>query len=216
MAGYGMGMNGGQSQMMSMSMSSLCLVSVVALGGAALLMMNNNKEKPKETDAPVMTPVGTTGPETGGALGAGWYNIKYGGVGMSVNPKSCGSTQVGFNNTTENDQQVWSLQPVPGRTGLYYVSSEHKQFDSGCNVKYLTAPTNCDGTPELNKPEFADLQYWSLVPRGDGKFMLRNQSCADKRQSSYLSSSGVAGDMAKSTMTSREGSPYSINPWTSA
>ena len=215
MGSYGMGMNGGQSQMMSMSMSSLCLVSVVAVAGVGLWMMSNNK--PKTTPAPPSDggapPAGTSAPE---GLGAGMYNIKYGGVGMSVQPNACSSTDVGFNNTTENDQQVWNLRPVPGRSGVYYVASEHKQFDAGCDLKYLTAPQSCSGTPVLHKPEFADLQYWNLVPSGDGKFMLRNMSCADKRQASYLSSSGTAGGFAKAQMTSREGSAYSVNPWTSA
>lgn len=210
-----MPMNGGQSQMMSMSMSSMCAVSVVAAAGV-LLFMNSSKPKPSPP-APVFVentaPAGTTAPE---GLGAGTYNIKYGGVGMAVLPQTCGSTEVGFNNTTENDQQVWNLRPVPGRSGVYYVASEHKQFDSGCPTKYLTAPETCSGTPILNDPKYADRQYWNLVPSGDGKYMLRNMSCADKRQAAFLSSSGTAAGFAKAQMTSREGSAYSITPWTSA
>jgi hypothetical protein len=206
-------MNGGQSQMMSMSMSSLCLVSVVAAGGV-LLWMNGNKPKTTQPPEPMTSgPVGTSAPD---GLASGMYNIKYGGVGMSVLPQTCGSTDVGFNNTEENDQQVWNLKPVQGRAGVYYVASEHKQFDSGCPTKYLTAPESCSGTPILNDPKYADRQYWNLVPSGDGKYMLRNMSCADKRQASYLSSSGTTGGFAKAQMTSREGSAYSINPWTSA
>lgn len=210
--GMGMPMNGGQSQMMSMSMSSLCLVSVVAAAGVGFWMMSNNK--PKNTlppEPPAAGPTGTSAPE---GLGAGMYNIKYGGVGMAVRPQTCASTEVGFDTTVENDQQVWNLKPVPGRSGVYYVASEHKQFDSGCPIKYLTSPETCSGTPVLDAPNFADRQYWNLVPSGDGKYMLRNMSCADKRKPSYLSSSGTAGDFAKAQMTSREGSAYSINPWT--
>lgn len=212
---FGMPMNGGQSQMMSMSMSSVCLVSVVAAVGI-LFFMNANKDKNKPPspaiDIAPSTPAGTAAPE---GLN-GMYNIKYGGVGLSVDPTGCSSTDVGFNNTVENDKQVWNLRAVPGRTGVYYVASEHKQFENGCPTKYLTAPESCSGTPNLNDPKYADRQYWNLVPSGDGKYMLRNMSCADKRQASYLSSSGTAGGFAKAQMTSREGSAYSVTPWTSA
>ncbi len=208
-------MNGGQSQMMSMSMSSLCAVSVVAAAGVLFYMQSNKGKTAPSPAVPLAdsTPAGTAAPE---GLAAGMYNIKYGSVGMAVDPTGCSSTQVGFNSTVENDKQVWNLRPVPGRAGVYYVASEHKQFENGCPTKYLTAPESCDGTPNLDNPQYADRQYWSLVPSGDGKYMLRNMACADKRAASYLSSSGTTGGFAKASMTSREGSAYSINPWTSA
>lgn len=228
MMNYG---GGGQSQMMSMSMSSVSLVACLAIaGGAWYVMSNSNKnkndgERPSAyysggdmgSSAPMNSQIPiTNAPGTGGTVTDGNYNIKYGGINMMTEYKNCNSSRVGFGDSVENDQQVWNFKAVSNRPGYYRISSEHNAFDGGCDLKYLTAPVNCEGSPLLDKPNWADRQYWKLEASGDGKFMLRNAACADKRQKSYLTSSGVRTGWNTSNMTSTGGSPYSLNAWTSA
>ena len=219
---YGGGGGGGQQQMMSMSMSSVSLVACVALGAGAWFMWSGNKSPPP-TSAPsfaevVSTPTpgsGTGGSGTYGTVADGQYNVKYGGLQMYVDADNCTNNGVGFTDTTENDGQVWNFRAVPNRPGYYYVSSEHRLFKKGCDLKYLTAPATCGGTPVLDKPVWADRQYWKLEPSGtDGQYQLKNASCYDKRAESFLTSSGVKAGFNQSIMTSRGGSPYSLNKWT--
>lgn len=207
---------GGSQQMMSMSMSSACACVVLAAGG--LLLWNQSNKKTDTTSAPIYKPSKkeddeTTAPSTGGAVADGLYNVKYGGVEMIVNPDTCESTLVGFGEPNESDKGAWSFRAVPNRPGYYYVSSEHRTFKKGCDLKYLTAPSDCKGSPLLDRPVYADRQYWQLAPNGQGKYMLKNASCTDKRDSSYVMSSGVKTGWNDASMASREGSPYSLIPW---
>jgi hypothetical protein len=142
----------------------------------------------------------------------GLYNVKYGNTQMIVNPDTCKSTLVGFGEPSETDKGAWSFRAVPNRPGYYYVSSEHRTFKKGCELKYLTAPSDCKGSPVLDKPVYADRQYWQLIPQGD-KYMLKNSACTDKRDNSYVMSSGARGGWNNAGMSSRDGSPYSLIPW---
>ena len=222
---------GGSSQMMSMSMSSVSLVACAAIAaGGFWYMTNKNKESGDDMSmtaaasaaasaaaaaaGPTSTGTAGTSGEPAGTVNDGLYNIKYGGVNMIVNPYNCTTTDVGFGEAVENDRAAWNLRQVPGRPGMYYVSSEHRLFKKGCDLKYLTAPVSCDGSPVLDTAKWADRQYWKLVPGGgDGKFQLRSVSCMEKRANSYLTSRGSSGGWNTSVMSPRDGSPYSLVPW---
>lgn len=205
---------GGQQQMMSMSMSSAC--ACVALGGVAFFMYSQS-QKPKPTTAPPTAapePIEkTTAPSGGvGSVTEGLYNVRFGDVEMIVNPGTCKSTAVGFGDPTESDKGAWFFKAVPNRPGFYYVSSEHRTFKKGCDLKYLTAPADCKGSPVLDNSGYADRQYWQVVPQGD-KFMLKNASCTNKRGNEYLLSSGVKSGWNDAQMAARFGSPYSLTPF---
>ena len=207
---------GGSQQMMSMSMSSACACVVMAAGG--FLLWNQSQPKPTQAPTPVYVPPKkeddeeTSRPSTG-AVAEGLYNVKFGGVEMIVNPDTCESNLVGFGMPTESDKGAWQFKAVPNRPGYYYVSSEHRTFKKGCDLKYLTAPSDCKGSPILDKDVWADRQYWQLVPGVNGKYMLKNASCADRRASSYVTSDGVNTGWNNAQMSSREGSPYNLVPW---
>ena len=204
---------GGQQQMMSMSMSSVC--ACVVLGAGAFFLMSQSKPAP--TPAPTLAPPPkddtTDKPSTSGVITDGLYNVKYGDVEMIVNPDTCKSTLVGFGDPMESDKGAWFFKAVPNRPGYYYVSSEHRTFKKGCDLKYLTAPSDCKGSPVLDNPGYADRQYWQLVPQGD-KYMLKNASCTNKRGSEYVLSSGKKSGWNDAQMASRFGSPYSLTPFT--
>lgn len=214
---------GNQQQMMSMSISSACLVACVAIAGGVFFMSrgNNNNNSGKSGSvssgaaggeiALSSTMTGTSAPVSG-PLKEGLYNVVSGGVSMIVNPDNCTDTQVGFDDPQENDKHAWNLRPVNGRPGFYYIQSEHRLFKKGCDLSYLTAPSDCSGTAVLDRPVWADRQYWQLVPSGNGGYQLRNASCAAKRAPSYLTSSGVNKGFGVFQLHDRSGTTYSFNP----
>ena len=223
---YGGG--GGQQQMMSMSISSVCLVACVALAAGGLFFMNSSskadEEKKREAAAreaaareaaanSTGAPNSGGGGSGGGSIQAGMYNVGSGGVSMIVNPDNCTDTKVGFSDPQENDKHAWNFKPVPGRPGYYYVQSEHRLFKKGCDVAYLTADSDCASSPSLDKPVWADRQYWQLLPTGNGQYQLRNAACASKRAASYLTSSGVNKGWGVFQMTDRGGTSYTLTPW---
>ena len=228
--GYGGGgMGGGQSQQMmslSASSSSIALCAVAAFG--ALYMMRGSgtnagmsfwgggaNTSRQDEDGPNTT--ATSSQEVSGTVSDGSYNVKYGGLQMVVDPRSCKDSKVGFGQAIEGDRAAWNLRQVPGRPGLYYVSSEYRTFRQGCANKYLTAPLQCKGSPTLDTPRWADRQYWRFVPTGDGKYQLRSASCMEQRSPSYVASAGSGqGGWNVAGMQAREGSPYSLSPWSEA
>ena len=204
MAGmYGGGSND-SSMMMSMGMSCVCAVSVLALGGAAFYAMNNS-EKDKEAellaeqqrlaaaaaaaDEEDDAPASSMGFSSMGATDIGGRRvIKTGGNSLVVDPKKCSNKQVYFANTKENDSHRWNFIPVPNKEGYFYVQSESRLFKRAC-PGYLTATSSCDGGVQIDKPIYADRQYWQAVQTGSGH-QLQNVACLNKRKASYLTASG--------------------------
>lgn len=221
---YGGG-GGQQQQMMSMSISSVCLVACVAIAAGGFYFMNsssskaNDEKKARDAQLAAQLAANSTaapnsgGGTSGGSIQAGMYNVGSGGVSLIVNPDNCTDKQVGFDDPQENDKHAWNFKPVPGRPGYYYVQSEHRLFKKGCDLAYLTADSDCASTPSLDKPVWADRQYWQLLPSGNGQYQLRNAACAAKRAPSYLTSSGVNKGWGAFQMTDRGGTSYNLTPW---
>ena len=214
---------GGGQQMMSMSMSSISLLACAAIAGAYFLMPKGPSKEQVESEkqAAVASMMAASASSTqvpssspSGAVQAGMYTISNGGVGLIVNPKTCTDNRVGFEDPAPGDTHAWNLKPVPNRPGYYYLQSESRLFRQGCNLAYLTAPTNCDGTPVLDTDRWADRQYWELVPSGNGSYQLRNAACAAKRAPSYLASSGTEKGWGKFKMFDRSGTSYVFTPYT--
>ena len=140
----------------------------------------------------------------------GRWNITYGGLTLGVDTKDCTTSNVWFDDTTGENKQQWNLRAVPGREDVYQIHSEERLFDKGCEHAYLTAPASCTGPATLDKPQFADRQWWQLVPNTvTGGYEVRNVSCANKRWPSYMISSGAQGGVGNTArLASRAGAPY--------
>jgi hypothetical protein len=143
----------------------------------------------------------------------GVREIKYGGVNLVVPPSSSckGNQKPYFKTPTNTDQPLWNFDPVPNRDDTYYIRSEHKQFKKGCNM-YLTAPSGCKNNAEatLEKPVYADRQYWKAIPSGDG-YQLMSVACQNSRGFPYLSSKGASGSRSNTLrMANRIGTTYTI------
>lgn len=206
---------GGNQSMMSMSASSVSLLACAAIAAGAFYMMNSGPTKPPQlpVQPAVVAASESTSAPAAGAVNPGMYNVVSGGVSMIIDPENCTNTQVGFDDATGSDKQAWNLSPVPGRPGYYYIQSEHRLFKKGCNLSYLTAPAECNGVgATLDTPQWADRQYWQLVPTGNGAYQIRNAACAAKRAPSYLMSSGVNRGMNTFTLSDRSGTAYNFNP----
>ncbi len=227
MSYYGGGMvppgGGGSSQMMSISMS-MVLLSAAAVG--AYLMMKpkttqNQQLLQQQAMQPAAVPVqnvavtggvqnvATSAPGGVGRGMAGRYQITYGGLSLVVDPKDCQTKNVWFSDATGGTKHEWNLRLVPGFEDVYYISSQERAFDKGCDTAYLEAPSSCQGPASLNRPATTDLQYWRLVPSTDGGFELQNVSCANKRWPSFMISSGNQGGASNTArLAARTGSPY--------
>lgn len=236
MSFYGGGMvpgapGGGSSQMMSISMS---VVLLCAVGAGAYLMLSKPKTNAADQQqqlqqqqlltqqqqqlgagVPGAVPVTTlqnvaaSAPGVVGRNMAGRYQITYGGMSLAVDPKDCQTKNVWFSDTTGGTKHEWNLKLVPGFEDVYYISSEERAFDKGCDTAYLEAPSSCTGPASLNRPATTDLQYWRLVPSTGGGYELQNVSCANKRWPSYMISSGNQGGLTNTArLASRTGSPY--------
>jgi hypothetical protein len=230
MSYYGGGMapgapGGGSSQMMSISMS---VVLLCAAGVGAYLMLSKPKtpdqqqallqqQQQQQQAAAVTAPMAVTtlqnvaasAPGSVGRNMAGRYQITYGGMSLVVDPKDCQTKNVWFSDTTGGTKHEWNLKLVPGFEDVYYISSEERAFDKGCDTAYLEAPSSCTGPASLNRPATTDLQYWRLVPSTGGGYELQNVSCANKRWPSFMISSGNQGGPTNTArLASRTGSPY--------
>lgn len=218
--------------MMSMSASSVSLIACAALAIGGFYMMNSSNKGAADAAKAAQEKVAADaraaqasksegGPGQGpgqastggvGAINPGMYTISSGGMSMIINPDNCTDTSVGINDATGDDRQAWNLSPVPGRPGYYYIQSEHRLFKKSCNLAYLTAPSDCSGVgATLDTPQWADRQYWQLVPTGNGSYQVQNAACAAKRAPSYLMSSGVTKGMNVLSLSSRSGTPYTFN-----
>jgi hypothetical protein len=143
----------------------------------------------------------------------GRRTIKYGNVGLVVpaNSKCNSKAPVYFESTQENDQHIWNLDPVPNQDGLFYIRSEQRSFKSAC-PSYLTSPKGCkiNADVTLEKGNYADRQYWKVIPSGEG-YMLQSQACLNGRGPSYMVSKGAtSGKKNTARLTSRAGSVYSM------
>jgi type II secretory pathway pseudopilin PulG len=234
MSYYGGGMmpgagGGGSSQMMSMSMS---LVLVCAAAAGAYVLMSRPKTTPQQQQlqqqqqqlqqqqqqaaaaaapqqAMIAQNVVASAPGSVGRAMAGRYQITYGGLSLVVDPKDCQTKNAWFSDATGGTKHEWNLKLVPGFEDVYYISSQERAFDKGCDAAYLEAPSSCTGPASLNRPATTDLQYWRLVPSTDGGFELQNVSCANKRWPSFMISSGNQGGATNTArLASRTGSPY--------
>ena len=223
MAGmYGGGQND-SSMMMSMGMSCVCAVSVLALSGAAFYMMNDGEKKEAAlleqqqlaaaaaaaTEEDV-APTSSMGFSSSGATDIGGRRvIKTGGNSLVVDPKKCSNKQVYFANTKENDSHRWNFIPVPNKEGYYYVQSESRLFKRAC-PGYLTATSSCDGGVQIDRPVFADRQYWQAVQTGSGH-QLQNVACLNKRKASYLTASGgKSGKTNQGRLYNRAGTIFTL------
>jgi len=189
----------------------LCLASVA--GGAWFMY-----KSPATTTAPTTTTTTTTDTDTASGDVAGMKQIKNGGLSLVVDPKSQNSKSTWFEDTQENLQHVWEFVPVPNKDETYYISSQQRQFKKGNNTMYLTAPatSNCSGSPTVDKPVYADRQYWKVIPSGDG-YQLASVACLNRRAPPYLMSSGARAGNKKgaskgrtATFSARSGSVYSL------
>lgn len=219
MSGFGNRNNGSQSQMMMVGVSlvaSCCLMSVCA---GAYYMYADAAQKAEDARlaaelAAAEVPEETTAP--GGDLTGGLRKIKYGSASLVVDPKKCSNKSVWFEDSQENDQHLWSFLPVPNKPDTYYIQSEQKLFKKGCPTQYLTGPsdTACKGSATIDKPVYADRQYWKVVQSGD-KYQLVNVACQNRRAGSYMISSGARtgnkdAKNRKANFTARAGTPYLI------
>lgn len=224
----------GSSPMMSIS-SSLCLL---VLGGAAAFMLMNNKPSVSSSravkesrgtpsfsspsgaeNAPLAAHQSMTG---GGSPGVasipqgplakgldGRWAITYGGLGLQVDPKDCQTTNVWFDDPGESNLTAWNLKVAPGYEDVYYIRSEERGFDKGCDRSYLTAPDSCTGPITMSKPSSSDAQLWQAISSRDGGYELRSVSCERKRWPSYMISSGKAGGVTNTArLSARDGSAY--------
>lgn len=234
MSYYGGGMvpgagGGGSSQMMSVSMS-MVLVCAAAAGAYVLMRPKTQTQQQQQQQQQLLAAAqaqaqGTAaGPQTVGAIAqnvvastpgsvgrgmAGRYQISYGGLSLVVDPKDCQTKNVWFSDTTGGTKHEWNLKLVPGFEDVYYISSQERAFDKGCDTSYLEAPSSCTGPASLNRPANTDLQFWRLVPSTDGGYELQNVSCANKRWPSYMISSGnQAGATNTARLAARTGAPY--------
>jgi hypothetical protein len=210
---------GNQQMMMMVGVMCVCCICMVAIAGGFYMMQN----KPASTPAPTPGPQPSTPDEdtpTGGDM-AGVKTIKYGGTRLVVpskakcNPSGAQAYKVYLNNGSENMQHQWKFIDVPNRPGTYYVRSEQKNFNNGCNL-YLTAPQSCNAGNDvgIDKSGYAERQYWKLKPTGDG-YQMVSVHCEDSRSNKYLISKGVIGPGKKATdntmrMSDREGTIYTI------
>ena len=218
----GRGGGGGQQQqmMMGVSVSSVCMVCLMMLVFGFMYMQGTGANGPASCPTGQTrnaltgyceTPAGdgdtSTSTSTSGSVSSGRYKIKYGGVSMVGDSKSCASKKVWFEDTQDNDQHLWNLEPVAGKD-YYYIANENKLFKKGCSSRYLTVPKDCQGAVSLDRPQYADRQYWRVVGGTEGA-QLQSVSCANKRWASYLTSNGVkSGPANRARMTNRGGSPY--------
>jgi hypothetical protein len=229
--GNGNGAGNQQQMMMMIGVLCVCCVCVIAIGAGIYFMRGNNDAEKKaqeerdraaqeERDRLARESDNKEDTSTGGDM-AGVKTIKYGGTTLVVPPKAkCNVTdpqkyKVYLNNGSENDQHHWKFIDVPGRSGTYYVRSEHKMFRDGCPL-YLTSPQNCnDGNDVgLDKAGYAERQYWKVEPK-DGGYQLVSTHCENQRQNRFLTSRGVVGAGKSATsntmrMVSREGAIYKI------
>lgn len=224
MSYYGGGMvppgGGGSSQMMSISMSLVMMCAAAA--GAYVLMRPkppSQLQQQQQQQLVATAPAATTGlmaqnvavsaPGSVGRGMAGRYQITYGGLSLAVDPKDCQTKGVWFSDTTGGTKHEWNLKLVPGFEDVYYISSQERAFDKGCDTAYLEAPSSCTGPASLNRPANTDLQFWRLVPSTDGGYELQNVSCANKRWPSFMISSGnQSGATNTARLAARTGSPY--------
>ena len=208
----GMGGGGGQQQQMMMSMSFSC-VCVVGIGALAWALMSKSSSQ----QDPIMPPspdMAMTAPPEENIMKDGLYNIKYGDMAMASSSKECARAGVGFVSSKEADKQAWNFKAVPNRPGFYWISSENRGFAKTCESRFLTAADDCKGSPMLDKAGKADSQYWKLVPgSSEGRYMLQNSACTNKRQNDLLFSSGSKAKWNGAQMTKISGSPYQITPW---
>lgn len=217
--------NGNQTQMMMMMALScaacMCLVSVA--GGALYFFRNPPKDSGgdlggdidlsgNQTTAPTSSSSSSSG---GGSSLTGTYMIKNGGLSLVVDPKNAKNKTVWFEDSQESNQHEWNITPVRNKPDYVYIQSDHRLFKKGSNNSYLTGPQNCStGGPTVERPIYADRQYWKLVQTGD-KYQLVNAACENRRSPSYMISSGARsgngrGKGRSARFSARSGSPYSI------
>lgn len=208
---------GNQKMMMMVGLACVCCVCVLALGGGAYFLMKDDEKKPDPGPSPLLsgpTDDEPSGPTTGGGESGleGLRRIKYGSVSMvAPSNSSCNQTpKVYFKNSQENDQHLWNFDPT-NKDGVYRIRSEQKSFKKGCNM-YLTAPNGCKSNSEvtLDRPIWADRQYWKVVPSGDG-YQLMNVACENARAFPYMISKGASsGKSNTARMGNRIGTTYSL------
>ena len=222
--GGGMGMQGGGKQQMLSVCSSILLLCAVA--GGAYMMMNktatktfavNTNTNTNNTNSPVLT--SSNQMSSSGSVGRGLdgqYNITYGNMSLSVNPKDCATNNVWFANTMESSPFEWNLRTVPGTEDVYTIRSEDRAFDKGCDAAYLEAPASCTGPMVLARPTGnSDNQFWKVIPSttagGNTTYELMSVSCSNKRWPSYMISSGTLSGVTNSAkLAARDGSSYTL------
>lgn len=227
--GNGNGAGNQQQMMMMIGALCICCVCVIAIGAGIYFMQGNKADEAAkaaaaaqaERDRLAAAATSETDAPTGGDM-AGVKTIKYGGTTLVVppkakcNPPNAQKYKVYLNDGSENDQHHWKFIDVPGRSGTYYVRSEHKMFRDGCPL-YLTSPQNCNSGNDvgLDKAGYAERQYWKLKPV-EGGYQLVSTHCENTRGNRYLTSRGVIGAGKNATsntmrMASREGAIYKID-----
>ena len=208
---------GGQSQMMMMGVSSVaCMCLMCVICGAAWYLystgaMTSTPKPPADTGGGDDT---TDAPST--SFTDGTKMIKSGSASLVVDSKNTKNKNVWFEDSQTNDQHLWSLIPVSNKTDTYYIQSEQRLFKKGSGNMWLTGPADraCTGSPTVDKPVYADRQYWKVVPSGD-KYQLVNVACENRRSPSIMISSGARtgnGDAQnrRPRFTGRGGTPYTI------
>lgn len=203
--------------MMMLGIGCVSCVFLMSVVGGAMYYLNTPK---KDDDGTGAGTGGTPSPSSSsdepdvsaGDL-AGVRQIKYGGVNLVVPGSSnCGGNQKPYFKTpTGTDQALWNFDPVANQEDVYYIRSENKQFKKGCNL-YLTSPSGCKSNAQatLEKPVYADRQYWKAVPSGDG-YQLMSIACQNSRGFPYLSSKGTGGGKSNTPrMANRIGTTYMI------
>jgi hypothetical protein len=207
--------------MMMVGLALVCCVSLMSVAGGAMWYLNDDTKKKEEEEKEKAAAAereraalldGTPSTSTGGDLD-GLRRIKYGSVSMVApsDGKCSGKKKPYFQNTKTNDQHLWNFDPVAGKDDTYYIRSEQRMFKKGCPM-YLTAPSSCASNSQatLEKPTYADRQYWKAVPSGDG-YQLMSVSCQNARGFPYLVSRGAtSGKSNTARMANRTGTTYTI------
>ena len=209
-------------QLVLVSLSVICLAAVA---GGAVWYMNKSRSQtasaaptshtsPSGPTSPLMSPLQLNSSAQSVARGLdGRYTVTYGDLGLRVNTTSCNSGNVWFDNTTEGMGHQWNLRTVPGFEDVYFIRSEDRSFDKGCDRAYLSAPSSCTGFVSLERPNNSDRQFWQLVPSTtqNGGFEIRSVYCGKKRWPSFMISSGTQGGVANAPrLSARDGSSYTL------
>jgi hypothetical protein len=212
--------SGQTQQMMMMGLSSVaCFCLLCVMAGAAWWLLQSGTLNPQTTEAPEYNVDSSKEDDDDSSstdFSSGLKKIKYGSASLVVDPKNTKNKNVWFEDSQENDQHLWSFVPVSNKPDTYYIQSEQRLFKKGSGNMWLTGPADraCTGSPTVDKPVYADRQYWKVVPSGD-RYQLVNVACENRRSPAIMMSSGARtgnGDAKnrRPRFTGRGGTPYTI------